>query len=223
MRRWQSMLSSRHPCILRPWDADCQALWCIYDSWSNQPLPRSEIMARLFIILTILNLLALTGAFVLGCLSKFVDNELFYLSHFNVGLFAAVLTLLVHCIIFTYFLGTGRWVKEVGLAYRLADGGLPKQTRELKRSVFPPALYAMLITIAASAAGMGAKYQGWPWLVHGSMAVITLAVNVWAARVELQHLRANAAILDAVLSEVDRIRAEHGLPSNAEALREEQR
>src|SRR5262245_36303513 len=47
-------------------------------------------------------------------------DEIFVI-HFVLGLCAALGVLLVHCIIFTYFLGTGRWVKEVTLAYRLPD------------------------------------------------------------------------------------------------------
>ena len=52
---------------------------------------------------------------------------------------------------YTYFLGTGRWVKEVGLAYELPDDPLPRLTRELKRRTFPPALFAMLVAMASLA------------------------------------------------------------------------
>ena len=179
-------------------------------------------MARLFRILAILNILALLVTFAVGAASKFWDHELF-LSHFTLGLFTAIGTLLVHCLIFTYFLGTGRWVKEVGLAYRLPDGDLPRRTRELKRNTFPPALFAMLITIATAAAGQGAFLLGWPWYLHGGLALVTLAVNLWAFRVELRHLADNVRLLDAVMAEVERIRAEAGLPGSAEALQQSPR
>ena len=52
-----------------------------------------------------------------------------YIVHFYLGLGTALGILLVHCLIFTYFLGTGRWVKEVGLAYGLPDERWPRQTR----------------------------------------------------------------------------------------------
>src|SRR6266496_3312176 len=86
------------------------------------------------------------------------QNEI-YVIHFVLGLCTALGILLVHCIIFTYFLGTGRWVKEVTLAYRIPDTPLHKTTRELKRATFPPALFSMLIAIAAAAAGAGAQLQ----------------------------------------------------------------
>jgi hypothetical protein len=178
-------------------------------------------MTQLFLILAGLNTLALLTTFLMGVLSQFWDHDL-YLSHFSLGLFTAILTLFVHCIIFTYFLGTGRWVKEVALAYKLPDAPFYKRTRELKRRSFPPALAAMLVTIATAAAGAGQALQEWPWYVHISAAVATLLVNLWAFHIEYRDVRENAQVLDLVLAEVDRIRALHGLPSNAESLRQEQ-
>src|SRR3989442_609330 len=100
-------------------------------------------MTRIFTTLAALLMVALLATFGVGlyCMSlelSVYKNDV-YLVHFTLGLFTALGTLLVHCIIFTYFLGTGRWVKEVGLAYALPDMPYPKLTRELKRASFPPA------------------------------------------------------------------------------------
>jgi phosphoglycerol transferase MdoB-like AlkP superfamily enzyme len=141
-----------------------------------------------------------------------------FLSHFYLGLTSAMLLLLVHCLIFTYFLGTGRWVKEVTLGYGMPDEPWHKATRELKRRVFPPALFAMLIGIATAAAGAGAQLQAWPWQVHATLGTLTLLINLWAFRVEFRCLVENARVLAGVLEEVDRVRAREGLASNAEAL-----
>src|SRR5713226_2281106 len=103
-------------------------------------------MTRIFLTLASLNALGLLASFLLGVTSMLRDgvknpSDPIYQIHFLVGLFTAIATLLVHCIIFTSFLGTGRWVKEVGLAYSLPDANYPRTTRELKRTVFPPALF----------------------------------------------------------------------------------
>jgi hypothetical protein len=179
-------------------------------------------MGPLFLILAGLNTLALIATAFFGMLSFFggLGAEL-YVTHFTLGLFTALLTLLVHCIIFTYFLGTGRWVKEVALAYQLPDAEFYKKTRELKRSSFPPALTAMLVTIATAAGGAGQALQEWPWFVHACLALAAFLVNLWAFHVEYRDVSANALVLDSVLAEVDRIRAARGLPTNAEALRQE--
>ena len=120
------------------------------------------------------------STFVLGCWSKLTDGlhaaaSSVYFLHFLFGLFTGVGTLLTHCLIFTYFLGTGRWVKEVTLAYDLPDAPLHKRTRELKRATFPPALAAMLVTIATAAGGAGAQLRPWPWQVHLTLGIVALS------------------------------------------------
>jgi hypothetical protein len=178
-------------------------------------------MTRIFTTLAATDFLALIVTSAFGAAARYLETT--YLVHFVLGLFTAILTLLVHCIIFTYFLGTGRWVKEVGLAYKLPDEPLPRLTRELKRRTFPPALAAMLITIAAAAAGAGAQHhlEQWPWQLHAALAVAALVINCWAFRIEYRNVYTNAAVIEDVLREVDRIRAVRGLASNAEALREQ--
>jgi hypothetical protein len=146
-----------------------------------------------------------------------------FMVHYCLGLFTAIGILFVHCLIFIYFLGTGRWVKEVTLAYQMPDEPHHKRTRELKRTVFPAALFAMLIGIATAAAGAGRHLQEWPWYVHLTLALLTLAINLWAFRVEYACVSENAGIIAGVLDDVDRIRAARGLGSNAEALDEEER
>lgn len=183
-------------------------------------------MSRILAYLSALNYLALVAAFAVGWVSRsrhaLADaNDPTYSLHFMLGLLAVLGTLGVHCLIFIYFLGTGRWVKEVALAYRIADEPWPRLTRELKRWTFPVALAAMLTPIATAAAGAGAQLRGWPWLVHAILAAATLLINLWAFLVEYRNVRINLGVIDEVMREVDRIRAAHGLPSNAEALRQD--
>lgn len=183
-------------------------------------------MSQILIRLAAVNYLALVVTFSIGWLSFAHDsaknpNDSTYLLHFSLGLFTVLLTLAVHCLIFIYFLGTGRWVKEVAIAYRLPDEPLPKLTRDLKRRTFPPALFAMLVPIATAAAGTAAQRQEWSWIYHALLAVATLLINAWAFIVEYRNVSINAKVIDDVMREVDRLRAEAGLPSNAEALQQE--
>jgi hypothetical protein len=172
-------------------------------------------MKRIFLGLAAVNGAALLASFVSGF--WFPDAPVL---HFTLGLYTVILNLGLHCLIFIYFLGTGRWVKEIALAYQLPDEPLPKLTRELKRRTFPPALAAMLVPIAAAAAGMGTQMREWPWWLHALLAGASLLVNAWACWVEYVAVRTNGTALDEVLAEVDRIRVAQGLPPNAEALQE---
>jgi hypothetical protein len=185
-------------------------------------------MTRIFMVLAGLDALLLLVSYSLGVVSKLrhgVDSpsDPIFWYHFLLGLTTAILTLFVHCLIFTYFLGTGRWVKEVKLAYSMADDPLPKLTRELKRRVFPPALFAMLFGIATGAAGAAAQVQVSPWELHAVLGTLAVLVNLWAFRIEVQCLRTNGWVLEEVMRAVDRLRARHGLPSNEVALQEEAR
>src|SRR5262245_30003109 len=114
----------------------------------------THILARL----AAADYLALVAAFAIGLISWLrgaVRNpdDAVYLLHFYLGLISVLATLALHCLVFIYFLGTGRWVKEVAIAYRLPDKPLPKLTRDLKRRTFPVALVAMLVPIGTAAAG----------------------------------------------------------------------
>ena len=78
----------------------------------------------------------------------------------------------------------------------------------------------MLITIAAAASGQADQQREWPWWVHLVLVCATLLVNVWVFRLEARNLRTNVQILEEVQAEVDRVRAERGLPTSEEALRD---
>lgn len=187
-------------------------------------------MASILLRLTIFNFAALTAAFVLGVLSwarggMHDDSVVSFVLHLYLSLFAIIFNLGLHCLIFIYFLGTGRWVKEVATAYALPDEPYPKGTRTLKRQAFPPALCAMLVPIAAGAAGMANIHHvltGVAW-IHFGLALLSFVINAWACLVEYRCVSANASVIDGVMQEVERIRAEKGLPTSQEALQAQQR
>src|SRR5262249_41931629 len=154
----------------------------------------------------------LVAAFALGVLSwlrgGLHDSTVLSFSlHLYLALFAIIFNLGVHCLVFIYFLGTGRWVKEVALAYRLPDAPLPRLTLDLKRWTFPPALLAMLMPIAAAAAGMANIHHlvAWAPPTHLALSILTLVVNAWALRVEYRNVCLNSGVLDQVVAEVERI------------------
>jgi hypothetical protein len=182
-------------------------------------------MTRILFRLAVVVYLLLIAATVAGAWSFITggrrdpDSQAFPI-HIYLGLIAPIAALGIHCLVFIYFLGTGRWVKEVAEAYRIPDDPLPKLTRELKRKAFPPALFAMLVPIATAAAGAAAQTEVLHWGWHATGAVASLIVNLWAFWIELDCVDTNSAVIDQVMKEVERIRRERGLPSNEEALRQ---
>jgi len=174
-------------------------------------------MTRIFLTMAALNALALAASFLLGfdqmqragSAGAAAAAGVTVSWHFIVGLFTAVYTLLVHCLIFTYFLGTGRWTKEVCRAYGIADQDGPKQTREFKRTAFPPALFGMLVVIAV--AGTGGAAQTDPnsllGMAHPVLAVLALVINAWAFVVEYRTVAANVLVMNGVMDRVAQLRS----------------
>ena len=68
------------------------------------------------------------------------------------GVLAALSVVLVNSLTVTYFIGTGRWCREVVDAYGL-DQALVARSNRIKRSVFPFALAGMLAVVAIVALG----------------------------------------------------------------------
>ena len=70
--------------------------------------------------------------------------------HIWLGIAAALMTLLVNCISFTYFIGTNRWSREVVDAFGLPEE-LAKRSQALKRKTFPWSIIGIsLILVMAS-------------------------------------------------------------------------
>src|SRR5438105_14479497 len=165
-------------------------------------------MIRIFSVLATANAIGLLASFALGWASRLSGGyqesaNAYFLYHFVCGLFAAICTLLVHCLVLTWGLATGRMVREVTELYGLPDAPLYKATRDLKRTTTPLALAAIFSTIAAAALGEGVQLQGWPWLTHLLGACVAMGLNGWAYFVEFRSLRTTAAILEAMYKEVD--------------------
>lgn len=173
-------------------------------------------MSRIFVSLAAVNTVVLVVAFAagLGAEPWVVERGAFFESgrgwHLLLGLAAALLTLLVHCVVFSYFLGTGRWVKETAEAYSL-PGEIYERTRGSKFRAFPVALVAMLAVIAVAALGAAADTGRLSSVAHLVGACGAIAINFGAYAVELRAIGANTALLDEVMEQVRRIRAARGL------------
>ena len=112
-------------------------------------------MVRIFLPLSFLSTISLLVAMVLGLsiddpkvLDKAVQAGVQY--HFLSALAALVFATLVHAIVLTYFLGTGRWIEETSTAYKLGPA-LHEQSKALKYRTIPAMVVCFLLLIFTSA------------------------------------------------------------------------
>lgn len=157
-------------------------------------------MIPLFIGLTLVNLIALGTAAALGYAAK--AGHAVGASHVLAGALATLVCCAVHCVVFTYFVATAKWVQHA-IAVKNLDPALAAPTRSFKAQAFPAALLAMSTTFLAAVMGAGSDNFGgaWPrW--HHAFAIGAVVVNVLAAAVEFRAIGRNGRLIDGVLARI---------------------
>jgi hypothetical protein len=135
--------------------------------------------------------------------------------HLLTALGASLLVLLLHAVVLTYFMGTGRWIEETTAAYQLGEARR-KQNVQLKYQVLPWMVLVMLLVIGTAAAGaMSDPLQSGSTptasSVHLGLAVSTLILNLLLSTVQHRAIARNGVLVQEIVDEVRRIRRERGL------------
>jgi hypothetical protein len=140
--------------------------------------------------------------------------------HLLAGMGAVVFAVLVHSIVLTYFMGTGRWLEETTRAYRLPSRWI-EESRMLKHRTMPLMALCLLSLIATAAFGAAADpaspvgFKGWlgiaPESWHFSVALGTWGFNLMVNFWEYAVLHRHGGLVNEALAEVRRIRQERGL------------
>ncbi|MEZ6057346.1 MAG: hypothetical protein R3C01_11650 [Planctomycetaceae bacterium] len=135
--------------------------------------------------------------------------------HMLVAMGAALIVLLVHAVALTYFMGTGRWIEETSTAYQLGDDAR-RRNIQLKYRILLPLVLSTLLVLATGAFGAIADPTSdvsmpSAKLIHFSLAISTLLVNIVASVVEYTSIRRNGDVVNQVVQEVNRIRVSKGL------------
>ncbi len=176
-------------------------------------------MSRIFLTLAIVSNLGLMVTFVLGwaVISPGVEGAtgLPLSIHFLCALGALTLTLLVHAIVLTYFMGTGRWIEETSDAYRL---GIDSRTEniQLKYRTMPGMVACIVLLIVTG--GFGAVADpgssvnlSSSKLIHMLLACASLLMNVTVSIIEFQTIQRNGRLVDEIMTSVRTMRRERGL------------
>ena len=182
-------------------------------------------MNRIFLPLSLISTICLVITLVLGwqiddprVADRVVQQGV--QAHFLMALASLCFATLVHALVLTYFMGTGRWIEETSNAYRLSPEFF-QQNQSIKYRVVPTLVGAFLLLLATGAFGAAAdpaspmQFSGWwgfsPADLHRTLAVLTLLANMAANYYEYLSLFDNGEIVEKVLAEVRRIRMEKGL------------
>ena len=182
-------------------------------------------MVQIFPVLAAFSLLLYLAAVILGlgigdlyADPPTEETWLWRRIHMLTGTATALVVVLVHSILVTYFIGTSRWCKEVTETY-LLDKVHAARSTQLKRKTFPWCLLGMLTVIVVGALGAAADPgTGRPdtaslAIVHQYAAFAGLALIAWTYYRALLNIVDNQEVIQQIVAAIDTIRQERGLPA----------
>jgi hypothetical protein len=167
-------------------------------------------MIPLFLGLTFVNLLCLGTASALGYMSLANGGESKGM-HILAGAMGTLVCVGVHCVVFTYFIATAKWIQHAVLVKKL-DPALAMPTRSFKRQAFPAALLAMTIAFVTAILGAARDNYGIPRAWHHGFALASLLVNVIVAAIEYRAIARNGALIDTILAQINASAADTNAP-----------
>jgi hypothetical protein len=140
--------------------------------------------------------------FIVTLLMGFTVVKTTLAQHVLFGFFTTFMVTLTQSMTMFYFIGTGKQVKDLVAA--LPSGPqFVQRTKVFKAKVFPPALWAMLFTMATMIIGGGVHtHVAWtPPLLHGLLAAASLYFNIVAFWKEAKYMIEHNILME----ELDRL------------------
>jgi hypothetical protein len=156
-------------------------------------------MLSLFLALTAFNVLCLLLTAALGYA---FGGSTVTQWHALAGAIATITCCAVHCVVFTYFIATAKWVQQAVTVKQL-DPSLVAPTRSFKMQAFPAALLAMAMTFAAALCGAARVSYGVSPTYHHVAAWIAVATNVAVALAEYRAIERNGRLIKGILNQIN--------------------
>jgi hypothetical protein len=128
--------------------------------------------------------------------------------HLLFSLVTVVVLLGIHSIVYTYFIATGKWAKEVVAAYQLPEW-INAQAKKNKRRAFRFIMWSMTAIAVAAWLGAAADTRGSSYsLWHLGFAALAVAFNLGSFVVEYGVIVAHVRLLTELKDQADRLREE---------------
>lgn len=156
-------------------------------------------MIPLFLGLTAVNLLCLIVTATLGYMTTAGMRVGQW--HVLAGALSAITCCAVHCVVFTYFIATAKWVQHA-ITVKSLDADLALPTKSFKAQAMPAALLAMAsVFVAAMLGAYTDSYQKSPE-IHHIGAIVAIAVNALVPIAEYSAIRRNGLLIDQILGKI---------------------
>ena len=180
-------------------------------------------MNRIFLSLAIISNLLLMGAVYFGLQiedPKLISEGPRVSTHMLTGMGALCFATLVHAIVLTYFMGTGRWMEETISVYELDKTPYEKgKSMKYKSIMWMTLSIGLLLAVGAFGAAADPAsaigFKGWwgipPATLHFTVACLAISLNFLVNMSEYQFITRNGALINSIMEQVKKIRVEKGL------------
>ncbi len=181
-------------------------------------------VTRIFLTLASVSTLLLLTVFVLGLNigdPRVLESQPLVSWHLILALTGLIFATLVHAVVLTYFMGTGRWMEDVSKTYQL-DDRLRVECQRLKYRVIPWMCFCLLLLLTTAGFGAAADpatrlgSSGWGGLststLHLLVAITTICCNFLVNVREFHVLERNGQLINEVMAMVREIRIDRNLP-----------
>ncbi len=157
-------------------------------------------MIPLFLGLTAFNLLCLITTTCMGyaLAGKGHASSL----HMMLGVMTTMACIAVHCIVFTYFIATAKWIQHA-VSVKSLPAELIEPTRSFKLQAFPAALLAMASVFVTAVLGAAADNYAISARWHFGAAIAAIVINALVAMPEYAAIVKNGKLIDGILARIN--------------------
>lgn len=161
-------------------------------------------MANTIIGLIFIEALLMTAAVVSAFMASVQRTDASLSLHMGLGIGAAVLACLIHCISMFYFVGTRKDMRAAIRENRLDPSPLESNRRNLIK-VHTSATFSCLLVVIGAALGGPTERGLISPLVHALVIYLALLLNAMTFRFEIRALSENGKLIRAINHTIDKL------------------
>lgn len=124
--------------------------------------------------------------------------------HMLWGCFTALLVIFLQCLVFGFFINSGKSIKKV-----VQDNGLSpdwvQKTKDYKNRCYPMLMLAILVSVAAAIVGGGVSVGAVPVWIHQLLVWAALGLNIYSLAISHQVVVENVNAIHRINDEVRRL------------------
>jgi hypothetical protein len=121
--------------------------------------------------------------------------------HMLLGFFMATMIILLQCLIFGFFIGSGKSIKQKVQEFGLSPDWIQK-TKDYKNKSYPALMLAIVVTAAAAVLGGGAGAGAVPIWVHQAFIWMALALNLRSLWISYRTIVENVEAIHRMNAEI---------------------